>query len=1538
MDGRRKTLSIIPYSRLRKYKGKKMILHFNNTTLEVQENDSSYRYRSLMGKPQLVLRFSLSTFVEIPVGAWCEFLGQKFTLLDPENIKKNGTRDIEYTITMGTDEDLMGLYKMRNSIDHRLQYSMCATPSEFIAEIVANLNERSGGGWSVGTCIDSTPKTIEFNHSYVDDALQSVAEAFETEWEIVDKAISLHKVEYFKDEPLPLSYGKGNGFVPGVGRTSQSDEKPIKRLYAQGGDRNIDRSQYGAKELLLPKNQLLEYEGRTYKSDADGYYIERVDKVSDAVKEDSIDLSEIYPSRMGTVSEVIAVKPEKNFYDIVDSSIPATLDYNNYLIEGETMTIVFQTGMLAGKEFDVSYKHEQRRFEIVPQEIDGQIMPNETFKPKEGDTYVVYGCSLPDEYVCDNDSKSGASWDMFREAARYMYEHEEQSLTFTGTLQGLYAKRNWLRIGGRLKVGAYILFSDTQFAPDGISIRITGIKEFLTSPYTPTIEISNSVQGASVHSKINHIDNIEVEIGEVAKSIISFNKRRFRDALQTIEMLQEAQLHYSEAINPITVQTMAALVGDESLQFRFVQSKNNLTPVSHLITYDNAAKQLHCPHGFLQHMTLGIRSVSSSHNDSEYKVWEMSEYTSPVLSDGSKKYYLYAKVSSTDTSAEGEFLLSETGIGIDSESGHYHLLVGVLNSELEEVRSYVDLYGFTEILPGRITTDRIVSSSGTSFFDMVNNAMKLGGALDFNTQGDGKLRIKGTIVQSESGDEQPLGVYRGNWNENYIYYYGDEVSYTANNQTATYRYINNTQSKGHLPTDADYWIVIAQGLRGDFVSRVFLRQNARPDKPSGGSYETPVPTGWSDSIPDGNAIIWSSICTFYGAGGSSGWSIPAQESDTDTLDIEFSPSATEPSAPQGNTPFADHTSEGWYDPSALPSGQIMIWRAERKVNNGVYAGNWVITRIYGEKGNTGQSSFKSSMFVRMNSTPNIPSGGSYLSPSPSVYAGKNSDNADVYWSDGIPAGSNKLWASTRIFTSDGLSPQQTEWTAPRQMTDTAAYDVEFAKKQNNDVTPVTPTDANRHGGSGTQIWFDPDLDTSEDFTEMYWRAERECVNGVWGEWSILRIKGEKGDTGDTGDFFEYRYAANGSTSTPPAIYNRNRDPSTSEVQWNTNVPSLSSMLYLWQTVAKISGADDSLVQEWSTPVRVTPYNGTDGKSPAMVFRGVYSPTKTYYGNENRVECVKFGSTYYRSRIDAPSGTAGFTNILPTDTDYWNAFGATFESVATDLLLAESASIGDWFHSGGKIVSTLSGSNKIELDASVPRIKLTSDAGGSEDYSLNPSLGCNLMIDGSNGVIKAIGTTDTSKVAYLSPSGIFSNSPSIRIDPATAASGRRGAIVGLGYGTLDKPTDGTKALIAGVFGKAWNSIYNGAEAYGGYFEGLKAAGLILNTIIVSDNTDTETEAYIIGENVSQVIGITNSGVRKTIYLPHSYVYEGQTIVMHQVGQGELIIKPQISEYIYPSSSPVASCTLNEGETMLFSLCQYQIASVDTRVWIMRRFSF
>ena len=708
-------------------------IHFNDTTLDVQESDDSYRYRSLMGDHNLTLKFSLPEYVEIPVGAWCEYMAIRYTLAAPANIKKNGTRDIEYTLIMESAQYQLNRYKLRNTVDKRLKFSMCATPKEYIQVIVDNLNQRDSG-WAVGDCIVSTEKTIAFDHSFVSDALQSVADTFNSEWEIVGKTIHLKKVEYFKDDPLPLSYGKGNGFVPGVGRTTETGSRPVEILFVQGGSQNIDRSKYGSAELLLPKSQTLEYEGRTYISDADGYSIRRQDKAVLYNNEDSLDCSEIYPSRVGKVTKVEVIDEANNFYDIIDNTIPENLNYNDYLIEGENMTIIFQSGMLSGddKAFELKYNHAERRFEIVPQEIDGLTMPGGVYIPHEGDTYAIFGCMLPDAYICDNATKTGASWDMFREAARYLYENEDTKFTFSGELQGMWAKRNWLKVGGKLVVGGYVLFTDNQFAPDGVKIRITGIKDYLTSPYAPTVELSNSVSGKSLNSTLNELENGNVIVDENQKKIIQFTKRRFRDSLETIDMLEQALLeNFTNSINPIAVQTMAMLVGDESLQFRFVDS--SLNPIQYHITYNQETKQLIAPATVLQHMTLGIDTITSSRDKNTYKHWTMSGYTSPVLDQISQKYYFYAKVP-TGTGT-GEFVLSPTAIGMNDVSGYYHLLVGVLNSEYDGERSFATLYGFTEVLPGRITTDRIISPDGTTYFDLANG--EIGGNIKIKAGSSG---------------------------------------------------------------------------------------------------------------------------------------------------------------------------------------------------------------------------------------------------------------------------------------------------------------------------------------------------------------------------------------------------------------------------------------------------------------------------------------------------------------------------------------------------------------------------------------------------------------------------------------------------------------------------------------------------------------------------------------------------------------------------------------------------------------------------------
>ena len=751
-----------------------MIIYNNagNKVLEIEVDDNSYRNRAVMGDHSLTLYYSLPEHVEIPVGSYCEFQGETFTLKRPENFKMKHKRLFEYTVLFDPPEANAKVWKFRNPVDGRLKFSLTAKPHEHLQMFVDNMNRRDKG-WTVGECIDGVETLIAYDHDFCIDALTRMASTFKTEYEFTGKRVSLRKIEYNKSNPLPLSYGCGNGFKPGVGRSNTGDNPPTEILFVQGGTDNIDPSKYGSSELLLPKNQTLAYDGehfededgfiaknaRRYVVDEAGLSIRRDDKQLSSLAEDSLDCSEIYPKRVGTVNTVVVVDEKNNFYDIVDTSIPSSLNYEECLIEGETMTIVFQTGMLAGREFEVKYYHNAvkgkaaRCFEIVPADIDGQTMPNTTFAPKSGDKYAVFKCMLPTAYICDNATKTGASWDMFRAAVKCLFDNEDLKFTFTGELDGIWSKKDWVNIGGRIKLGGYIRFSDEQFQKDGVLVRITGIKDYINKPHSPVIELSNTTVSGSVSSTLNDLKSEEVIVDDLHRDAIQFTKRRFRDAKETISMLEEALLdNFTNSINPIAVQTMSMLVGDESLQFRFVNSKTNPVPVTHRIVYDNETKQLTAAAGIIQHMTLGINTVSASHKVSEYKFWDMTAYTSAVLDDGKKKYYLYAKVSKT--AQTGVFTLSENAIKLEGVSGFYHLLVGVLNSEYNEERSFVTLYGFTEILPGRITTDRIVSTDGNTYFDLLKGIIS--GQIKFKSGSSGLYEldeweaVNGLITQAQN--------------------------------------------------------------------------------------------------------------------------------------------------------------------------------------------------------------------------------------------------------------------------------------------------------------------------------------------------------------------------------------------------------------------------------------------------------------------------------------------------------------------------------------------------------------------------------------------------------------------------------------------------------------------------------------------------------------------------------------------------------------------------------------------------------------------
>jgi len=203
------------------------------------------------------------------------------------------------------------------------------------------------------------------------------------------------------------------------------------------------------------------------------------------------------------------------------------------------------------------------------------------------------------------------------------------------------------------------------------------------------------------------------------------------------------------------------------------------------------------------------------------------------------------------------------------------------------------------------------------------------------------------------------------------FYWRDRDGNMVSSRVEGAEYVRDYTTQEPSAASNDWTEQVGKGDPGAFKSQVFCRSNSTPSAPSNdirdgyNSYDNPVPPAvsgqptWTDGAPGGTAILWMSTAWFYSDGKHSDWTTPRQQTDTETLDVEFSPNATQPSTPAGTAADKDTSSvkaqrhaQGWYDPNdTLPTPWTwsdMVWRAERRIRNGVYYGNWTVSRIKGE--------------------------------------------------------------------------------------------------------------------------------------------------------------------------------------------------------------------------------------------------------------------------------------------------------------------------------------------------------------------------------------------------------------------------------------------------------------------------------------------------------------------------------------------------------------------------------------------------------------
>lgn len=1195
---------------------------------------SAVQNATLMGDDNVQLGIKSTQFLEFAKGDKILVGGEEYS------IRTKVTREILSENMYSYDAIFYGvMYELMksqyrncdaNGKSTKSTFDLTYTLREFMHVVIYNVSRDYPGIWrfDADSCPDTDPVTLQFSKQNCLQVVQTVCKEYKYEFRIDQKdGVRILRVGKFGSKVTPpagndfFEWGKGNGLYK-LKEQKVDDKSIITRLWVEGGTQNI-RSDYRdySERLQLPYPKRLNQREHTLsdgtvipaKSEYIGIdsdekrYLEDPDLRNEiGSDEDTEYYDEIYPKRTGTVTALGG-----DIYSFVDNTMDFDLNEKDssgtkYLINGVTAKLTFITGKLAGQQFELKekggYVHSSRTFNLIKfTDERGMEFPSpdtDAFRFHEGDKYKITDINLPKSY------EDYAEEDLWYAGYEDFRERKQARAQYVLTFDRSYFI-NALPLDSETCVfhcGDYVPVKDTRYNIEK-NIRIQKMSRNLLIEHDYTLTLSDtttlSIQAQTVLDVIEH--NIIIDNNRLRD--LNKARRGWRTTEDLRNMVYDTDGFFDvDNIKPNSIDTNMLTVGSKSQQFVLIDTVLQAN-------VNGLPNRFDATEGILAHLSI---------DDNAIKKWNMAG-TSVILSE-TGGYYVFAKCSKTTDN--GTFYITQEQLRVDpvGDPNNYYFQVGIIGSlhSDDNFRDFVTTYGFTRINGNTITTGKIVTSDGECYLDLDGNKFRIGDAtssIDWNVTAKNQLTLRNVKLLSDSGDLSDLGVYRGVWNAQYVYYSGDEVSYTSNGSTCTYRYINPAPSKGNVPTNTVYWNIVAKGQdgndgeNGEHTEYVYKTADAQPPTPSG---STIPPSGWSlaPTPPNDTMYVWMSQVKVSGTGAVGSWSTPVRisglngEDGADGTDVEFiykqTTISTSPAKP-GTSQADDYVPSGWTDnPQGVSSIYLYEWICVRYKTNGIW--------------------------------------GEFSSP--------------VVWSK---------WGEKGM-DGDG-------------------YEYIY-KRTTTSLSPSRPTEISQTDDFIPNGWTDDPIGVTS--TYIYeWVCVRKKTNGVWNRFSSPAVWakfGQNGSDGEDGAYFEYRYAKNGSNSTPPTLLNTSPNPS----GWSTTIPTLNTLEYLWCTVAKKSGSG-VLLQNWSTPVRINGIDGEKGdkgESPATVFRGVYNNASTYYGTKYRLDVVKYNSVYYVARIDA--GT--FSGKDPTDTSKWNTFGAQFESVATLLLLAENANIAEWIFRNGRLES------------------------------------------------------------------------------------------------------------------------------------------------------------------------------------------------------------------------------------------------------------
>lgn len=486
----------------------------------VEITDDCVYHKELMVEEYVLLSFESDTLIPFVKGDYIDTEFGTFRIVHLEKPTPSANGGYEYEQKFHVDWE-----RFRNRIvfyDRQLGYEkawkMTQRPEYFLDIIASNIYDEGFGRYSIEVDASLTEmKLVEFDGTKIIDALTKIAETWETEWWITNKVIHLGKCEYGSAVSLAV-----DDALSDMEPDSGQDQEYITRLYAFGSTRNLRKNYRKNDDGEVVVEGVVE---TRLKLPAGVPYVDAWPNMADEdVVEGIAIFDEVYPHRIGELATVTTkqytdtienedgteTQEQWNAFRFTDTGIKFSKEY---VIEGEELRIIFQSGKLAGMDFAVTFNpdglnesdNKCQVFEIVRNEDYGIALPTDDFKPSVGNTYILYGYDT--KFIADK-LESAAEDELYTKAIAKVAKTSEDKSVYTCTTNPIRCAGYKENSVGKMVYNAYdvidldvgqcvTLRSSNYFANGYRTSRVRAFEKNLTNKFVCTYTVGES----SIYSK-----------------------------------------------------------------------------------------------------------------------------------------------------------------------------------------------------------------------------------------------------------------------------------------------------------------------------------------------------------------------------------------------------------------------------------------------------------------------------------------------------------------------------------------------------------------------------------------------------------------------------------------------------------------------------------------------------------------------------------------------------------------------------------------------------------------------------------------------------------------------------------------------------------------------------------------------------------------------------------------------------------------------------------------------------------------------------